>query len=180
MNTDLLFCHEELDTEDPPVKKLEDLDKIQQYENNNENNKLPVKAIKDWNLIKDKRVLQNLLKYEVNSIPSQMDYLKESQPELTPAMRKIVADWMLEVCQEGQCATEVFMLAVNFMDRFLACAPSIPKNRLQLIGTVCLLISSKFRESVPIPGSKLIEYTDDSITEEEIRVSLSIFPLKNR
>ena len=63
------------------------------------------------------------------------------------------------------------MLAVNFMDRFLALIPSVPKNRLQLIGTVCLLISSKFKETVPLPGEKLIHYTDNSITADEIRVS---------
>ena len=63
------------------------------------------------------------------------------------------------------------MLAVNFMDRFLAVMPRQQKNRLQLIGTVCLLISSKFKETSPLPGERLIHYTDNSITPDEIRVS---------
>ena len=63
------------------------------------------------------------------------------------------------------------MLAVNYMDRFLAQVHNVPKTRLQLIGTVCLLISSKFKETVPVPGEKLIFYTDYSIKAEEIRVS---------
>ena len=167
MSTDLLFCEEEYIACNEPIKKSPH--KYQPTEI--ENHKEPVKAIKDLNLINDQRVLQNLLKYEVTSIPSQVDYLKETQPELTPSMRKIVTDWMLQVCQECQCATDVFMLAVNFMDRFLACVPSIPKQRLQLIGTVCLLISSKFKETLPVPGSKLIFYTDYSVTDQEIRVS---------
>ena len=65
------------------------------------------------------------------------------------------------------------MLAVNFMDRFLAVMPRQQKNRLQLIGTVCLLISSKFKETSPLPGERLIHYTDNSITPDEIRVSNS-------
>lgn len=169
MSTDLLFCEEEYIACNEPIKKSPSTHKYQPTEI--ENHKEPVKAIKDLNLINDQRVLQNLLKYEVTSIPSQVDYLKETQPELTPSMRKIVTDWMLQVCQECQCATDVFMLAVNFMDRFLACVPSIPKQRLQLIGTVCLLISSKFKETLPVPGSKLIFYTDYSVTDQEIRVS---------
>ena len=86
-------------------------------------------------------------------------------------MRKIVTEWMLQVCQECRCNTDVFLLAVNFMDRFLARVQGVPKTRLQLIGTVCLLISSKFKETVPMSGERLIFYTDFSITAEELRVS---------
>ena len=67
------------------------------------------------------------------------------------------------------------MLAVNFMDRFLAVMPRQQKNRLQLIGTVCLLISSKFKETSPLPGERLIHYTDNSITPDEIRASFFDF-----
>ena len=62
-------------------------------------------------------------------------------------------------------------MAVNFLDRFLARVQNVPKTRLQLVGTVCLLISSKFKETVPVSGEKLIYYTDNSISPEEVRVS---------
>ena len=167
MATELLICNEEyIQTEDPikmvlkdPVIEPPDI-------------KDPVRSIKDSVLLKDHRILPNLLKYEDLSIPSIPDYMKNIQPELTPSMRKIVTEWMLQVCQECQCSADVFMLAVNFMDRFLASVASIPKNRLQLIGTVCLLISSKFKETVPLPGERLRELTDFSVTSQEIQVSL--------
>ena len=57
-------------------------------------------------------------------------------------MRKIVSDWMLEVCQELCCPPEVFCLAMNLMDRFLA-KTRIEKSQLQLLGAVCLFLSSK-------------------------------------
>jgi cyclin D2 len=53
-------------------------------------------------------------------VPAQPDYFRYVQTEIKPHMRKIVCDWMLEVCQELCCQPEVFCLAVNYMDRFLA------------------------------------------------------------
>ena len=79
--------------------------------------------------------------------------------------------FLFQVCQECSCNTDVFLLAVNFLDRFLARVQNVPKTRLQLVGTVCLLISSKFKETVPVSGEKLIYYTDNSISPEEVRVS---------
>ena len=172
MSTELLMCDEEYiaNTEDPVKMVLKD--PVENLKYPVENSREPVKSIKDVVLLKDHRVLKNLLKYEDSAIPSILDYLKVNQPELTPSMRKIVTEWMLQVCQEFGCSADVFMLSVNFMDRFLASVSAIPKNRLQLIGTVCLLISSKFKEAAPIPGERLIFYTDFSITSQEIQVSL--------
>ena len=34
-------------------------------------------------------------------------------------MRKIVTEWMLDVCMEQHCTSDVFLLAANIMDRFL-------------------------------------------------------------
>lgn len=129
----------------------------------------PVQAFKDWTLIRDDRVMRNLLQLENQFLPATPDYFRYVQRETTPAMRKIVADWMLQVCQELGCQPEVFCLAMNYMDRFLSKCPVL-KNHLQLVGSVCLLISSKFKDTCSIPGEKLIFYTDYSITRDEIQV----------
>ena len=88
---------------------------------------------------------------------------------ITPDMRKIVAEWMLQVIHEENSQPEVFCLAMNIMDQFLSQTPVL-KNRLQLLGTVCILIASKILEPCPIPGNSLIVYTDYSITAEELKV----------
>jgi len=129
---------------------------------------LQVKAQVDKTLVADDRVLQNMIRSEHRYLPSNPDYFRYVQPEIRPHMRKIVSDWMLEVCQELGCQPEVFCLAMNLMDRFLARC-RIAKSQLQLIGAVCLFLSSKFKETAPIPSEKLVMYTDFSVTLEEIR-----------
>ena len=133
---------------------------------------ISVKAIQDTTQLKDVRILQNLLRNEDRFLPDLPDYMKTIQPVVTPNMRKIVADWMLEIIQEQFSPPEVFCLAINIMDRFL-CQVPIHKNHLQLLGAVCLLIASKFRDSRAITGKSLIIYTDYSITSEELKVSIA-------
>ncbi|KAB0799007.1 hypothetical protein PPYR_06887 [Photinus pyralis] len=112
------------------------------------------------------RVLNNLLKSEEQyALPAS--FLRK-QTEVTPQMRKIVAEWMMEVCDEQNCQDEVFPIAVNFMDRFLA-VRSINKSHLQLLGTSCMLVASKLREPKPLPAQTLVFYTDNSITIEDLR-----------
>ena len=129
---------------------------------------LQVKAQIDKTLTSDDRVLTNMIKNEHRYLPSHPDYFRSVQLEIKPHMRKIVSDWMLEVCQELGCQPEVFCLAMNLMDRFLARCRII-KSQLQLLGAVCLFLSSKFKETAPIPSEKLVMYTDFSVTLEEIR-----------
>merc|ERR1712038_1569471 len=58
----------------------------------------PVRADCDTILLKDDRVLQNLLRNEERYLPLRPQYFRTVQVEVKPHMRKIVADWMLEVC----------------------------------------------------------------------------------
>merc|ERR1719410_1007438 len=129
---------------------------------------LQVNAQIDATLIKDDRVLLNLIKNESRYLPRYQNYFKTVQVEVKPHMRKIVSDWMLEVCQELCCPPEVFCLAMNLMDRFLA-KTRIEKSQLQLLGAVCPFLSSKFKEAAPIPSEKLVMYTDFSVSLESIR-----------
>merc|ERR1719150_45333 len=78
-------------------------------------------------------------------------------------MRREVANWMLELCEEEGCSPQVFCLAINYLDRFLS-ACKIARTQLQLVGAVCLLVSWKGRGHSPITAQRLIEYTDYPIT----------------
>ncbi|XP_069862131.1 G1/S-specific cyclin-D2 [Dipodomys merriami] len=74
---------------------------------------------------------------------------------------------MLEVCEEQKCEEEVFSLAMNYLDRFLAGVPTL-KTHLQLLGAVCMFLASKLKESSPLTAQKLCVYTDNAVTPHEL------------
>lgn len=117
-------------------------------------------------LLKDERVLERLLTLEDHYIP-RCDYFKIVQQEIKPFMRRLVVTWMFEVCEESLCEDDVFPLSVNILDRFLSVAV-IRKTQLQLLGTACLFLSSKLKETHALSAEKLVTYTDNSITLDEL------------
>ena len=150
-----LFCSEEFDVEEvsKPVAP------VPHYQTN-----ICVKAIPDPVLTNDPRVVEVMLGQEETR---KIDYLATMQPELRPHMRRIVTDWMLEVCEDQEAGTEVFLLAVHYLDTFLS-STTIRKSQFQLAAATCLLLASKFSSVVPISADQLVLYTDYSITTEEL------------
>ncbi|KAM9376136.1 G1/S-specific cyclin-D1-like [Pholidichthys leucotaenia] len=123
------------------------------------------KAYRDSNLLTD-RVLSALLRAEEKYLPAA-NYFKCVQREIAPYMRRIVATWMLEVCEEQKCEEEVFPLAMNYMDRFLSVEPT-KKNHLQLLGATCMFLASKLKETIPLTAEKLCIYTDNSVAPSQL------------
>uniref|UniRef100_A0A8B9BWX2 Cyclin D2 n=1 Tax=Anser brachyrhynchus TaxID=132585 RepID=A0A8B9BWX2_9AVES len=132
------------------------------------------RALPDPNLLYDDRVLHNLLTIEERYLP-QCSYFKCVQKDIQPFMRRMVATWMLEVCEEQKCEEEVFPLAMNYLDRFLAVVPT-RKCHLQLLGAVCMFLASKLKETIPLTAEKLCIYTDNSIKPQELLVSSPLPP----
>ncbi|NXE02347.1 CCND3 protein, partial [Chaetorhynchus papuensis] len=124
------------------------------------------RAGRDPHLLGDRRVLQNLLSLEERYSP-RVSYFQCVQRDIQPYMRRMLAFWMLEVCEEQKCEEEVFPLAMNYVDRYLA-SVAVQKNHLQLLGAVCMLLASKLRETMPLTVEKLCIYTDNSITPQEL------------
>ncbi|XP_061663323.1 G1/S-specific cyclin-D2-like [Syngnathoides biaculeatus] len=126
-----------------------------------------VKAQTDATVLHDDRVLQSLLTVEDRYLP-QCSYFQRVQKDIQPYMRRVVAGWMLEVCEAESSEEDIFPLAINYMDRFLAVVPT-RKNYLQLLGAVCMFLASKLKDSRPISAEKLCMYTDNSISPLELR-----------
>ena len=144
---------------------MEEIDQI--YSLNIVTQNLETQASVDKNLLQDQRVLENMLSSEEEH--RVLDYCGTGvQREVAPHMRKIVTDWMLEVCEDQQCQPQVFFLAVSYLDRFLS-SLSITKTQFQLLASVCILLASKFSQVVPITTEQLVIYTDNSVTVEELR-----------
>lgn len=125
------------------------------------------KAAKDPIFLED-RCLDNLLKSEEKSAVMH-SYFTTVQKEITPEMRRIVVEWMMEVCEEQKCQEEVVLLALNYMDRFLA-AILVGKTHLQILATSCLLLASKLREPScrGLSADLLVLYTDNSIVKRDL------------
>ncbi|KAM4817075.1 G1/S-specific cyclin-D3 isoform X1 [Marmota monax] len=121
----------------------------------------------DPRLLGDQRVLQSLLRLEERYVP-RASYFQCVQKEIKPHMRKMLAYWMLEVCEEQRCEEEVFPLAMNYLDRYLSCVPT-RKAQLQLLGAVCMLLASKLRETTPLTIEKLCIYTDHAVSPHQMR-----------
>ena len=107
------------------------------------------------------RVLDNLLEAEWES---------RSQGQAASILahhRKIVTDWMLEVCQD-HCSPQVFLSAVSYLDTVLA-QMSVSTSQLQLLAAACLSIASKLSDPRPLSLYKLVIFTDCSISMTELQ-----------
>lgn len=124
-------------------------------------------AVEDPVFLSD-RCLENALKAE-DKHPTVCSYFKTVQKDITPPMRKIVAEWMMEVCAEQKCQEEVVLLALIYMDRFLS-TKSVLKNHLQILAAACLLLASKLREPScrALSADLLVYYTDNSIIKHDL------------
>ncbi|XP_066559125.1 G1/S-specific cyclin-D3 [Amia ocellicauda] len=125
-----------------------------------------VRAHTDPALTRDARVLRNLLLLEEKSPPCH-SYFARVQTDIQPHMRKILAEWMLQVCEEQKCEEEVFPLAMRYLDRYLS-SFAVSRTRLQLLGAVCMLLSSKLRDTVPLTAVQLCAFTDHAVTLRQL------------
>jgi hypothetical protein len=122
----------------------------------------------DLELIKD--TFENLLEKEEECGPVN-DYMTEVQSgRLNPQMRKILANWMQEVLEDRYIESgETFSLSLILLDRILSRIP-ITSDLLQLVGSACLLISTKMKERHHLTTQYLIESADYSFNASDLKV----------
>nr|XP_033801931.1 G2/mitotic-specific cyclin-B3 isoform X2 [Geotrypetes seraphini] len=71
------------------------------------------------------------------------DYMEEKQKDISKTMRSVLVDWMVEVQENFELNHETLYLAVKLVDHYLVLT-SCMREKLQLIGSTAILISSKF------------------------------------
>ena len=69
------------------------------------------------------------------------------QLDISPAMRTILVDWLIEVQENFELFHETLYLAVKLVDLYLA-QKEVKREYLQLVGATSMLIASKFEVSV--------------------------------
>ncbi|KAE9589011.1 putative cyclin [Lupinus albus] len=95
------------------------------------------------------------------------DYMDKLQHDITPGMRGILVDWLVEVAEEYNLVPDTLYLTVNLIDRFLS-ASLIQRQRLQLLGVTCMLISSKYEEMKAPQVKEFCVITDNAYTKAEV------------
>lgn len=110
-------------------------------------------------------IYSTLMKTESRYRP-QPDYM-DAQVEINPKFRAILVDWLVDIQKRYKLKVETFFLAINLIDRYLACR-SLPKKKLQLVGVTCVLIAAKFEEIYPPELKDLAYITDNTYTKDEI------------
>ena len=74
---------------------------------------------------------------------------------------------IIKVCENHELRSQVFLLAVQYLDRVLS-TRAIPKGDLQLLAAGCLFIASKLHEVGPLSVEKLVICTDCSIKGKDL------------
>lgn len=87
---------------------------------------------------------------------------------VSPRMRAILLDWLMEVASVYHLRRVTYYLSVDYFDRFLSIRPDIPKSLLQLVGITCLYIAAKVEEIYPPNLSEFAYVCDGACKSKEI------------
>lgn len=109
----------------------------------------------------------------------RIDYLKEVEwpynyignrvsEKITFRMRKILLEWLFENCKILKLSNHVYFQTVFILDKYLILEPDIHISQLELIGCVCLWISSKFLSVNPVEADELEKIADRTINFRQL------------
>lgn len=105
------------------------------------------------------------------------NFMETVQQDITPSMRAILVDWLVEVSEGYKLQANTLYLTVYLIDWFLS-KNCIERERLQLLGITCMLIATKYEE-INAPRIKDFCFiTDNTYTKEEV-VKLESLVLKS-
>ncbi|CAL9022480.1 unnamed protein product [Prunus brigantina] len=113
-------------------------------------------------------IYRHLLSLEMDmNKRSSPSYMGRVQNDISPNMRGILVDWLVEVAEEYQLVTDTLFLTVSYIDRYLS-SYAISRNKLQLLGVACMLVASKYEEICPPRVEDFCYITDNTYIMEEV------------
>lgn len=98
--------------------------------------------------------------------PIDKEYLNGQ--EVTPKMRSVLVDWLVEVHQQFHLLQETLYLTVAIIDRFLQSYRTINRKRLQLVGVSSMFIACKYEEMYAPDIGDFVYITDNAYHKTEI------------
>ncbi|CAF1015789.1 unnamed protein product [Rotaria sordida] len=103
----------------------------------------------------------------------------EYQSDINSAMRTILIDWLIEVADEYKLNDETLFLCVQYVDRFLSTV-NVTRSKLQLVGTTCMYVASKYEEMYPPALDEFSFITDNTYeTKHILRMEQIIMKMLN-
>ena len=94
-------------------------------------------------------------------------YMEGLQHSITPRMRNILADWMIEVISRFDTCNETTFLAINILDKYLS-RVEVQQRDLQLIGVAAILTASKCEDIYAIALDDLVAITGNAVAAEDV------------
>ncbi|CCK68421.1 B-type cyclin CLB2 KNAG_0A07680 [Huiozyma naganishii CBS 8797] len=110
-------------------------------------------------------IFEYLHRLEIITLPKKDDLYKHRNIRQN---RDILVNWLVKIHNKFGLLPETLYLAINIMDRFL-CRELVQLDKLQLVGTSCLFIASKYEEVYSPSIKHFASETDGACTEEEIK-----------
>ncbi|KAF3779416.1 Cyclin-A2-4 [Nymphaea thermarum] len=106
------------------------------------------------------------------------NYMSMVQQDTSPAMRAILIEWLVEVCEEYRLVPDTLYLTVFYIDRFLSGNP-VERKMLQLVGITCMFIASKYEEICAPRAEDFCLITDNTYNREQMDRDFSLEFLAN-
>ena len=93
------------------------------------------------------------------SVQDDLGFLKRMQKLNAPydpslkyvSVRRLLVDFIFDVCEELQLQTVTIHRSVNYLDRLLSKRTDISRTVYQLLATACILVAGLSRPALPLP-----------------------------
>lgn len=111
-------------------------------------------------------IIRSYLEREATSMASPT-YMSDVQRDLTPRMRLILIDWLVDVHRNFRMEAPSLYLTVSIVDRFLS-QSQVARSKLQLVGVAALWMASKYEEIYPPVLDDFVAITDWTYSREQV------------